>query len=232
VTERTEIDPELTAGYYEGDMVMDLNRNGLITTAKRWPNNTVYYTLSKEFDEPHRNHILRGMEIIEQVSCIRFKEAPSNKFDYVHIRVAASGCSSNIGYLGLPQYISLEIWPLDTGCFRMMTIVHEILHTIGFYHMQSSWDRDDYVKIVEENIDPQNIRNFNKYNETQVDHFDEEYDYASIMHYGPKAFSINKEDTIIPLRSDKDGTQMGQRLYMPQSDINRLNMMYRCPIKQ
>lgn len=41
---------------------------------------------------------------------------------------------------------------LSNGCFRHGTVVHEMLHTLGFYHMQSTYDRDDFVKIIWENI--------------------------------------------------------------------------------
>lgn len=32
------------------------------------------------------------------------------------------------------------------------TIVHELLHSLGFFHMQSHTKRDKYVKIVWDNI--------------------------------------------------------------------------------
>ena len=40
------------------------------------------------------------------------------------------------------------------GCVHLSIIVHEIGHAIGFYHEQSRPDRDDYVKVVEENVKP------------------------------------------------------------------------------
>ena len=48
------------------------------------------------------------------------------------------------------QHISLN----PVICVRLPTIVHEIGHAIGFYHEQSRPDRDDYVKVVEENVKP------------------------------------------------------------------------------
>lgn len=44
-----ESDPELTAGYYQGDMEIDLKRNGLRSELARWPNATVYYKIDEEF---------------------------------------------------------------------------------------------------------------------------------------------------------------------------------------
>jgi hypothetical protein len=54
-----------------------------------------------------------------------------------------------------------------------------------------------------------------------------EYDYGSVMHYGPRAFSINGSDTIIPLKPLGDNI-MGQRVRISDKDILRLNRMY-CP---
>lgn len=44
---RTEVDPELTAGYSEGDMIISAKqRNGLRSDNYRWPNRTVYYYIN------------------------------------------------------------------------------------------------------------------------------------------------------------------------------------------
>ncbi len=89
---------------------------------------------------------------------------------------------------------------LEKGCFHLFTIAHEFIHAIGFYHMQSASDRDDYVKIVWEKIIKGLEYNFDKYSNKEISHFGAEYDFGSIMHYPRDAFSIDGSHTIIPLQ--------------------------------
>lgn len=72
---------------------------------------------------------------------------------------------------------------------------------LGFYHMQSAHDRDDYVTIKWKNIDDGMEENFEKYNSSVVTHFNATYDYYSVMHYGAYGFSKNGEPTIVPVVS-------------------------------
>ncbi|XP_017151184.1 seminal metalloprotease 1 [Drosophila miranda] len=227
--ERTETDPELSAGYVEGDMVPSPGaRNGLRNETYRWPDRIVYYYINRDIDTDHRNHILRGIRILEQNSCLVFKEATTDQEYYVNVTSEAGGCYSYVGHLNRVQQLNLQNYALDTGCFRLGTIVHEFLHALGFYHQQSTWDRDEYVQIVEENITEGTENNFNKYDSDTVEDYGEPYDYASVLHYTAYAFSKNGEMTIVPLQEGAEEV-MGQRLQMSQSDINKLNVMYKCP---
>lgn len=71
---------------------------------------------------------------------------------------------------------------LYSGCFNgIFTIAHEIMHAVGFYHMQSSSERDKYVKIIWENITSGKENNFYKYAENVVTNFGTKYDYGEIL---------------------------------------------------
>ncbi|XP_022214916.1 seminal metalloprotease 1 [Drosophila obscura] len=231
-------DPEEAGAFAGGDMVLTeeqkanlehgpKERNGLINTDRRWPNNVVVYKISEDFVGTHREAILKGIDTLEQNSCVKFREATDQDTAYLTITAKAGGCYTDVGYRAAPQEMNLEIYPIGEGCFRPGTILHEFLHALGFYHEQSSTIRDDYVNVVFGNIVPGKEFNFQKYSASVVTDFDVGYDYDSCLHYRPGAFSVNGEDTIIPLDSN---AVIGQRLGLSAKDIDKINIMYKCPI--
>ncbi|BFF94844.1 seminal metalloprotease 1-like [Drosophila madeirensis] len=225
-----ETDPELTAGYFQGDMEVDFERNGQLSETRRWPNATVPYRIDEDFDAPQVAFIKLGMQIIERSSCIRFVPASELEENYLFVITSTSGCSSKVGYQPGERTVKLKPDVLDKGCFKLGTIQHELLHTLGFHHQQCSPDRDEFVRIVEENISEGHAKNFVKYEDTDVGDYDQPYDYGSILHYSSLAFSVNGEPTIVATKPEGQSL-MGQRLSMSTTDIHRLNTMYKCPIQ-
>ncbi|KAL7741425.1 hypothetical protein ACLKA6_000753 [Drosophila palustris] len=234
---RRNVEPEEIGGFAEGDMQLTeeqqlilehgpKERNGLIDAAKRWPRNLVIYQISQDFDAAHKQAILRGIQSLEDNSCLKFREATEADVAYVRITANPGGCYTAVGYQGAPQQMNLEIYPLGEGCFRPGTILHEFMHALGFYHEQSSALRDDYIDVVEENIVPGKEFNFKKYSPRVITDFDVGYDYDSCLHYRPGAFSVNGKDTIIPL---DDTVVIGQRTGLSKKDIAKINIMYKCP---
>lgn len=136
-----------------------------------------------------------------------------------------TGCHTKVGYRGGEQTLNLQIYQLETGCFRIGTIMHEILHALGFHHQHNTPDRDVYITIVPENIRTGKERHFRKNLATDVTDYGVQYDYASVMHYRPTAYSRNHNPTIIP--KDPDAT-IGQRLELSEGDIWKLNKKYNC----
>ncbi|KAK6060712.1 shTK domain protein [Cooperia oncophora] len=59
-----------------------------------------------------------------------------------------------------------------------------------------------------------------------VNHLDTEYDYGSVMHYAPTAFSKNGKPTIEPR---KKGVEIGQRHGFSELDLYKINKLYNCP---
>ncbi|XP_017857059.1 PREDICTED: zinc metalloproteinase nas-4-like [Drosophila arizonae] len=220
-----ETDPELIGGYFEGDMILNEGRNGLIDETFRWPNGIVYYYINSDFDQEHRNVILRGIQTLEANSCLIFKEASPDQPYYVNVTSDGLGCNSEVGFQNSVQRLNLQ--KSEPGCFRLGTVMHEFLHALGFYHQQSTWNRDEYIRINFENIKEGMEFNFDKYNKTKVENFGEGYDYGSIMHYHSTGFSKNGKPTIVPLIAGYEKL-IGNRLELSWADIRKLNTMYKC----
>lgn len=237
--------PELYSGQYQGDMVMsddeikeleEPSRNSkihIIASRYQWAGGIVpFRIMESHFTQEQIDYIRLGLRNMEAVTCLRFVAYnPILHNDYVTVTGTSSGCFSQVGRRGTgEQILNLQnIYNgssgLETGCFWMTTIIHEFMHAIGFYHMQSATERDEYVEIVWDKIEPGTANNFNKYEANVIQTHGVEYDYGSIMHYGPTAFSVDGSPTILPLR-DLNGLVMGQRVRMSESDILRMNRAY------
>ena len=68
--------------------------------------------------------------------------------------------------------------------------------------------------------------NFQKFNQGEIQHLGEPYDYGSIMHYGATSFSYNDKPTIIALKPG--ATRMGQRENLSINDLRQINKLYKC----
>lgn len=176
----------------------------------------IYLILAQENIEM----ILRDFEDIEDHSCIRFKRR-EYEIDFIDVE-NGDGCSSFVGRQGGKQVVSLNN---TNPCFVKGTAAHEALHVLGFYHQMSHPDRDNFVKIVWENIPVDSRMNFVKQN--CFSYFNTSYDFHSIMHYKKNSGSKNGNLTIIP-HDKKFLDIIGKSDRLSVGDIFWLNRMYEC----
>ncbi|CAL4065943.1 unnamed protein product, partial [Meganyctiphanes norvegica] len=200
-------------------------RSALSSKHKLWPNGVIPYTISDEYSDSNRNAIANAMDAFHERTCLRFIPKTDDHDDYVNI-FKGSGCSSNVGRKakGGRQIISL-----GKGCVGHGTILHELMHTVGFWHEQSRYDRDDYIDIEWDNIDAKRKFNFNKHNNVRTTSLGLAYDYNSLMHYRSHQFAMDSSrPTIIP--KDPDAV-IGNRKDFSELDLEGLNKLYDCSSK-
>ncbi|XP_070493986.1 high choriolytic enzyme 1-like [Chironomus tepperi] len=204
------------------------SRTGILNTKFRWPKDkegkvNVPYKIeeSANFSSYEISMIKLAFADLQEYTCVRFRPHTTEP-DYISI-ISGRGCHSRIGKIGGKQEVSYQ----KGGCFSRGTIIHELIHTLGYDHMQNHAERDTYITINFDNINTNQRHNFERVDPKKYNNFGTPYDYISVMHYGPKAFSKNGKETITPKQAAfKD--KIGQRKGLSVGDAQRINNMYEC----
>lgn len=190
--------------------------------AKYWPNSTLYWEFVNEGE--YLATEIRNIEAflgeMEEFlgNSVKFRRwTPGVSPDVVMVRKQSGACASAVGRQGgeQPMY-------LDSGCLSRGVVWHEFIHALGFYHEHTRPDRDDYVTIVEGNIQSGREHNFAKRASSETDDRGSPYDYESVMHYRSNAFGKGGLPTIVAPET------IGQRAYISFHDASQINMIYRC----
>jgi hypothetical protein len=217
MSDDTDIEPEERS---EGDIM------GFPQNASLWPRRGKKIIVPFIIDEESSYSplqvytILTAMSAIEQTTCIDFTWRDNHE-DFVFI-YSGSACSSYVGRIRGWQPLSLNV---NATCGNSKgAIIHQLMHALGIKHMHNHVDRDRYIIIDENNLRGDARRNFVKY---ESDDMNLTYDYYSIMHYGPFAFSANGGASVIPT-NDFYQRIIGQRNELSPGDIKRLRKMYKC----
>jgi len=180
----------------------------------RWPNGVIPYVIDPGLSDPQRvtEAIAHWMHLTPLRFVAREEDNPLHE-NYISFE-EQDGCWSQVGMQGGKQVVSL-----GPTCNRGSAI-HEIGHVAGLWHEQSRHDRDQYVRVLWENIEEGREHNFDQH----ISDGDDigPYDYESVMHYPALAFSRNGQPTIVT----KDGQSIGQRLGLSVGDIAAIQAIY------
>lgn len=197
------------------------NRAMLKDIARLWPSGKITFAFASDVDDEGKQVANDAMKHWMDRTCIKFNPRTTEK-DFVEFQFG-DGCASRVGRLKGKQEIL--IGSKEFKC-KVGNLIHELGHTIGFFHEHSRPDRDDFVKIASDLIRPGFEINFKKLPADWIDSRDVAYDYGSIMHYPRTIFGREPwDETVIPL--DK-AAQVGQRIQLSPPDIQQAKKLYGC----
>lgn len=118
---------------------------------------------------------------------------------------------------------------LGYGCDHPVVAVHELMHAIGFFHSHMRVDRDNHLNIHWQNIAPNARDQFKKLNHYESRLITKEFDYMSVMLYGPRTFSVDGYAiTMSPKDRSKRLVDLQYKPGLSDDDTYNINQLYRC----
>jgi hypothetical protein len=202
----------------EGDILMhesQLHTRGAYQMWS-WPGGKVYYEFAPYISPENRALMREAMDELEAVAAVTFLpriEEPN------YIYIIEDG--ANYSYVGMVrgrQELSIYNWDYK------YIMVHELMHALGIWHEQSRTDRDDYVTINFDNVYPGYEFNFDVMPGSLTYG---PYDFCSLMHYDPEAFSLNGLPTIVAKPGyEAQAACMGNRTSMTAQDEATVAHLY------
>lgn len=200
-----------------------------VPSAYYWPGGVVPYKMSITLSPSYRVTIARALEQISNCTPITFRyfSNDSSITDYIVFNYSSVKNSSFVGRQGGPQEVKIKT--NDEG-----TVIHEVMHALGFFHEHSRADRDHYISINTSNIRPDKMYNFNKYNVGYSGCDLGAFDFNSIMLYSSKTTDTTfVYDTSFPMMTRKsDGGIWWQSDTLSSGDIDGVWVVYGHPPKQ
>lgn len=150
-------DSPIERDYFENEFTLgderENDRNAMKSAANKWPNGIIPYRFDEAYIEKDRACILHAMEVFRKKTCIKFIFKRSNQTEHIRFMMSDSGCGTLVGYKG-EQSNPIDVFLSDKCLGSPGAIQHELLHVMGMWHEQSRPDRDQYVDIIWDNIQP------------------------------------------------------------------------------
>jgi|SRR5579864_385037 len=146
-----------------------------------WPGHRVAYDVTGIADKFLRAEIAAAIKDWEHQTQLTFELRVNTDARFISFQPR----SPDLDYC----YWDGSVASVDFTCIR-----HEIGHALGLLHEHTRSDRDANIKIHTENINRARCSLFTKNNIPGA--LCGSYDFASVMHYDPYAFTCNRQVTI------------------------------------
>ncbi|MCF8058675.1 MAG: hypothetical protein K9K67_05230 [Bacteriovoracaceae bacterium] len=201
--------------YESGEKILKVSK------PKLWPSRRIPYRIGEDITEAQKKAIINIATKLE--SEVQLKLTPYNPYEdkaYVFFKKGSQHCYAQVGYTGDINEVAL-----NEGCGQG-EIFHEVFHVLGFFHEQNRFDRDDYIRILWENIEEKHYSQFEKFPEES---FPENFlnmapfSFETIMLYRPTAFSQSSDYSIVTI----DGEPYSVASEPTKNDYERILFLYK-----
>lgn len=153
-----------------------------------WPGGVIPYEIDPRLTEAQREGIPEAIAAWNEQTVISLVPR-DGQADYVRFEPRETGsCAAPAGRQGGRQGVLIP----DGGCGKY-AIMHEIGHAVGLWHEHQREDRDAYLMVFDDRVDVGWRESY-----SPVHPAGEEYDYASVMHYGLNVDGGTVMETIPP----------------------------------
>lgn len=116
---------------------------------------------------------------------------------------------------------------MGDGCRVIGVVLHELMHAVGFFHMHSRSDRDQYLKVNWNHIRKGAEKNFIALRPARNKLFTK-FDFDSVMMYGPRTFSSNSMPTLEAIVPNTRFFPSKYKHGLSSSDVESINKLYNC----
>ncbi len=212
---------------YHGDVLVGdvsdlpkLLKNKVIKVgpSRKWPGGKIPFVIDDSVVQ--QDKVIDAVEYLNTFTNLTISPRDGEK-DYVLVTRGEADCYSYAGRVGGQQEIFLVP---ECG---VKEILHEWMHTIGFFHEQNRGDRDQYLQIIWDNIDEVNKPQFKKLPNDYMGVAGRPFDFQSIMLYPSETFSMHPGEPAL-LTIDGDIIPRTENL-LSDEDIARINQTYPNP---
>uniref|UniRef100_A0A0K0EJK1 Metalloendopeptidase n=1 Tax=Strongyloides stercoralis TaxID=6248 RepID=A0A0K0EJK1_STRER len=177
------------------------------------------------FIDARINHqfVTLALSIIQKETCVSFIKYSTMIPGLSGLRYFyGPDCSSPIGKQTDKAW---QIINIGKGCDTVDTIQHETMHALGFFHEHARHDRDKYLILNKENINPSFHYDLRKISKMYSRTFGISFDFGSVMLYTARSYSKNEKMTIVPRDGNYTKTQ-GSSKSLSFNDAKQINMCY------
>ncbi|XP_048482346.1 clumping factor A isoform X8 [Plutella xylostella] len=233
----TEGAPESEGVGQEEDKDPDIDNNEVSTASKPkikpdkpvevfWRLGVVpYYLNPNTYDALVSRRVKSVMNYLESTTCVKFSELAGEPDEAISwLNFDNPDRARKCVYQPDVKYSGEILLVLGFDCLKWRQILQTILRGLGLRFEVSHPRRDDYVRIIWDNIQPEYRELF------RIDHagkdrpqYAMDYDPLSVLHFHDRAFSRNGQATIMPLVPE---LQIRPSEMLSQMDMAKIELIF------